>query len=141
VDPSALLLGLYDYLPVTDPRLHQTAQIIESELCEDGLLYRRLEDESGRVEGTFNLCTLWLVIYWARAGERERARKLFERFLKRGNSLNLYSEEINAATGAYLGNYPQLFVHAAIIVAADALEQPDFPAGEARPHAAPHPSR
>jgi GH15 family glucan-1,4-alpha-glucosidase len=141
VDPSALLLGLYDYLPVTDPRLRQTAQIIESELCEDGLLYRRLEDESGRVEGTFNLCTLWLVIYWARAGERERARKLFERFLKRGNSLNLYSEEIDAVTGVYLGNYPQLFVHAAIIVAADALEQPDFPAGEARPHAAPHPSR
>jgi GH15 family glucan-1,4-alpha-glucosidase len=127
VDPSALLLGLYDYLPVTDPRLHQTAQIIENELCEDGLLYRRLEDEPGRSEGTFNLCTLWLIIYRARAGERARARKLFEKFLKRSNSLNLYSEEIDAATGAYLGNYPQLFVHAAIIVAADALEQPDFP--------------
>lgn len=140
VDPSALLLGLYDYLPIADPRLRETAQIIEGELCEQGLLYRHLEDESRRGEGTFNLCTLWLVIYWARAGERERARGLFEKFLQRGNSLGLYSEEIDAASGAYLGNYPQLFVHAAIIVAADALEQPDFEANEARHSVAPRTS-
>ncbi len=129
VDASALLLGLYEYLPVGDPRLRRTAEVIERELCDNQLCFRRLEDERAQeVEGTFNLCTLWLVIYWARAGERRRARDLFDRFLARANPFYLYSEEIDPRTGEYLGNYPQLFVHAAIIVAADALEQESIPA-------------
>ena len=129
VDASALLLGLYDYLPVNDRRMRSTAEVIERELCGGGLCYRRLEElYPPQAEGSFNLCTLWLVIYWARAGERERAHKLFEGFVAHANAYRLYSEEIDVRSGEFLGNYPQLFVHAAIIVAADTLEQRLFPA-------------
>lgn len=128
VDASSLLLGLYNYLPINDARLTSTAEAVERDLCASGLCYRRLEDESAPAnEGTFNLCTLWLVIYWARAGQKERARHLFERFLARANAFHLYSEEIDPETGAFLGNYPQLFVHSALIVAADVLERGDTP--------------
>ena len=128
VDASSLLLGLYDYLPINDARLTSTAEAVERDLCTGGLCYRHLEDESARAnEGTFNLCTLWLVIYWARAGQKERARRLFDAFLARANAFNLYSEEIDPDTGAFLGNYPQLFVHSALIVAADVLERDEAP--------------
>lgn len=128
VDASSLLLGLYDYLPVNDARLTSTAEVVERELCTGGLCYRHLADQPARAhEGTFNLCTLWLVIYWARAGQKERARRLFDAFLARANAFNLYSEEIDPETGAFLGNYPQLFVHSALIVAADVLERDEAP--------------
>lgn len=128
VDASSLLLGLYDYLPIHDARLTSTAEAVERDLCPDGLCYRHLEDESARAnEGTFNLCTLWLVIYWARAGQKARARRLFDAFLTRANAFQLYSEEIDPETGAFLGNYPQLFVHSALVVAADVLERDEAP--------------
>lgn len=128
VDASSLLLGLYDYLPIHDARLTSTAEAVERDLCTGGLCYRHLEDESARAnEGTFNLCTLWLVIYWARAGQKTRARRLFDAFLARANAFNLYSEEIDPDTGAFLGNYPQLFVHSALVVAADVLERDEVP--------------
>ncbi len=124
VDPSALLLALFGVVPIQDERARQTALQIERDLGANGLVYRRLEDESSRLaEGTFNLCTLWLVIYWARVGDKARAAGLFDGFLAHANDVLLFSEEIDPVNGDYLGNYPQLFVHAALIVAADALEE------------------
>jgi GH15 family glucan-1,4-alpha-glucosidase len=81
------------------------------------LRYRADETDDGLTgeEGTFTICSFWLVSALVEIGELERARKLCEKLLGMGSSLQLYAEEIDPVTGRHLGNFPQAFTHLALI--------------------------
>ncbi|HEX4716962.1 MAG TPA: glycoside hydrolase family 15 protein [Thermoleophilaceae bacterium] len=122
LDASTLLAAVFGFLPADDQRLRATVEAIASELTEDGFVLRYRTDEtddglSGK-EGTFIICSFWLVSALAVIGEVQRARDLFERLLREASPLGLYAEEFDAVTGRHLGNYPQAFSHLALIEAA-----------------------
>jgi GH15 family glucan-1,4-alpha-glucosidase len=116
LDASALVIPLVGFLPPTDSRVRSTVRRIQDELTSNGLVYRYLTDDGvPGGEGTFALCTFWLVDNLALAGHVQEARELFERLLGYANDLGLLSEEINPISGELLGNYPQGFTHLALI--------------------------
>ena len=122
LDASVLLAAIFAFLPPDDPRLHGTVLAIADELTEDGFVLRYRTDEtddglSGK-EGTFLICSFWLVSALAIVGERQRARNLMERLLRVASPLGLYAEEFEVETGRHLGNFPQAFSHLALIEAA-----------------------
>lgn len=131
LDASSLLMPLTLFVAPTDPRMLSTIDAIMQPprlrgLVADGLVYRYLLEENpdglaGR-EGTFSLCTFWLVEALTRAGRVEEARLIFERMLGYANHLGLYAEEIGAS-GEALGNFPQAFTHLALISAAFNLDR------------------
>ena len=92
---------------------------IADELTDDGLVlrYRVEETDDGLSgeEGTFTICSFWLVSALVEIGELERARDLCERMLSYASPLQLYAEEIDARSGRHLGNFPQAFTHLALI--------------------------
>jgi GH15 family glucan-1,4-alpha-glucosidase len=119
LDASCLLLPLLRFLPPDDERIRNTVLAIADELTVDGLVlrYRVEETDDGMRgdEGTFTICSFWLVSALAEIGEVDRARDLCERLLGYASSLGLYAEEIDARTGRHLGNFPQAFTHLALI--------------------------
>ncbi len=119
LDASVLLLPLVKFLPADDPRLRATVLAIADELTEDGLVLRyRVEDTDDGLsgeEGTFTICSFWLVSCLAIIGEYRRARHLCERLLSLATPLGLYAEEIEASSGRHLGNFPQAFTHLGLI--------------------------
>jgi len=131
LDASLLLLPLVGFLPADDPRIVATVDAIERELTVDGLVLRYRTDGSGTDgldgdEGTFLLCSFWLVEALAMRGETARATALFERVLGLANDVGLLSEEYDAVGGQMLGNFPQAFSHIGLINAARSLtERPD----------------
>jgi alpha,alpha-trehalase len=92
---------------------------IADELTEDGLVlrYRVEETDDGLSgeEGTFTICSFWLVSALCELGEIDRARDLCEKLLSYSSDLGLYAEEIDTRTGRHLGNFPQAFTHLALI--------------------------
>jgi alpha,alpha-trehalase len=119
LDASLLLMPLYRFLPADDPRIVATVEAIARDLTEDGLVLRYKVDETddglhGK-EGTFLICSFWLVSALSEIGERERARELCERLLAAAGWLDLYAEEMEAKSGRHLGNFPQAFTHLALI--------------------------
>jgi GH15 family glucan-1,4-alpha-glucosidase len=125
LDASLLLIPLMGFLPPDDERVRATVLAIADELTEDGLVlrYRVEETDDGLSgeEGTFTICSFWLVSALAQIGEVERARGLCERLLSFASPLQLYAEEIDAKTGRHLGNFPQAFTHLSQINAVMAL--------------------
>ncbi len=119
VDASALAFQRLGFLPPGDPRIVSTTEAVWKHLGRDGQVYRYLNDDGlpGR-EGTFNLCTLWMVMNVAGQGRTDEARELFERFTAYASNEGLFSEEIDPRTGDLLGNYPQGFTHLGLIRAA-----------------------
>ncbi len=119
LDASLLLMPLVRFLPPDDERIRRTVLAIAEELTVDGLVLRyRVEDtDDGLVteEGTFTICSFWLVSALAEIGELTRARRLCERLLSFASPLGLYGEEIDPHTGRHLGNFPQAFTHLALI--------------------------
>jgi len=119
LDASLLLVPLVRFLPSDDPRVRATVLAIADELTEDGLVlrYRVEETDDGLSgeEGTFTICSFWLVSALVEIGEVSRARHLCERLLSFASPLHLYAEEIEPATGRHLGNFPQAFTHLALI--------------------------
>ena len=116
LDASALLVPILGLLPVTDARVRSTTRLIKERLTSNGLVYRYLNpDGLPGTEGTFALCSFWLVDNLALAGELNEACDLFERLIGYANELGLLSEEINPMTGELLGNFPQGFTHLALI--------------------------
>ena len=102
-----------------DERIKATVLAIADELTEDGLVLRYRVDQtdtgfSGQ-EGTFTICSFWLVTALAMIGETKRARALCQKLLSIAGPLLLYSEEFDATTGQQLGNFPQAFTHLALI--------------------------
>jgi GH15 family glucan-1,4-alpha-glucosidase len=122
LDASTLLAPIFGFLPGTDERMHASVLAIADELTENGYVLRYKTDEtddgmSGK-EGTFLICSFWLVSGLAIVGEEQRARDLMERLLRISSPLGLYAEEYDVETGRHLGNTPQAFSHLALIEAA-----------------------
>jgi GH15 family glucan-1,4-alpha-glucosidase len=119
LDASCLLIPLVRFLPGDDPRVEATVEAIHEELTENGLVlrYRTEETDDGLVgeEGTFLICSFWLVSALLEIGDRKSGRQLCERLLSLASPLDLYAEELDAATGRHLGNFPQAFTHLALI--------------------------
>jgi alpha,alpha-trehalase len=130
LDASALLAAIFDFLPGNDERLRATVNAIADELTEDGfvLRYRTGETDDGLSgkEGTFLICSFWLVSGLAIVGDLQRARDLMERLLRIASPLGLYAEEFDAATGRHLGNFPQAFSHLALMEAAARIIVPEM---------------
>jgi alpha,alpha-trehalase len=130
LDASVLLAAIFGFLPADDPRLHATVKAIAEELTENGYVLRYRTDEtddglSGK-EGTFLICSFWLVSALAIVGELQQARDLMERLLRIGSPLGLYAEEFDADTGRHLGNFPQAFSHLALMEAAARIMIPEL---------------
>lgn len=119
LDASLLLIPLLRFLPAADPRVRATVLAIADELTTDGLVlrYRVEETDDGLAgeEGTFTICSFWLVSALVEIGELDRGRALCERLLSFASTLNLYAEEIDPRSGRHLGNFPQAFTHLALI--------------------------
>jgi alpha,alpha-trehalase len=119
LDASALLVPLVGFLPPSDERVRATVLAIADELTEDELVlrYRVEETDDGfsGEEGTFTICSFWLVSALTDIGEVKRARALCEKLLSYASPLLLYAEEIDPHTGRHLGNFPQAFSHLALI--------------------------
>jgi GH15 family glucan-1,4-alpha-glucosidase len=125
LDASTLLAVIFDFLPNNDERLRKSVLAIADGLTEQGYVLRYVTDETddglAGKEGTFLICSFWLVSALTDIGELERARELMERLLRQASPLGLYAEELDAATGRHLGNFPQAFSHLALIQAAARL--------------------
>jgi GH15 family glucan-1,4-alpha-glucosidase len=118
LDASVLLMPLVGFLPATDHRMRATIDVVERELAQSGLVHRWSGDENG-----FFMCTYWLVECLARAGEHERATKLFEQTTSYANDVGLLAEMGDPATGVMWGNFPQAFSHVGLINAAWSLAE------------------
>jgi alpha,alpha-trehalase len=130
LDASLLLMPLVRFLPKDDPRIRATVLAIADELTVDGLVlrYRVEETDDGLSgeEGTFTICSFWLVSALVEIDELRRARALCEKLLSFASPLQLYAEEIDAVTGRHLGNFPQAFTHLALINAVVHLIQAEM---------------
>ncbi len=119
LDASVLLMPLVRFLPPTDERIRATVLAIADELSEDGMVLRYRTDETDDglhgEEGTFTICSFWLVSALCEIGEVVRAREMCERLLSYASALGLYAEEIDPRSGRHLGNFPQAFTHLALI--------------------------
>jgi GH15 family glucan-1,4-alpha-glucosidase len=129
LDAAQLLMPILGFLPATDPRMRSTIEAIAADLTEDGLVLRYRNEEGLNAdgltgeEGTFVICSFWLVSCLAQAGEVERAEALFEQLAGAANDLGLLAEEIDTANNELLGNFPQAFSHIGLITAAWAIDQ------------------
>jgi GH15 family glucan-1,4-alpha-glucosidase len=112
-------MPLVRFLPPQDERMVNTVHAIARELTEHGLVlrYRTEETDDGLKgeEGTFLICSFWLVSALVEIGELRRARDLCERLLGYSSPLRLYAEELDHKSGRHLGNFPQAFTHLALI--------------------------
>jgi alpha,alpha-trehalase len=129
LDGAQLLMPIYGFLPATDERMRSTIEAIARDLTEDGLVLRYRAQEglnadglSGE-EGTFVICSFWLVSCLAQAGEVERAQALFDQLAGYANDLGLLGEEIDTANGEQLGNFPQAYSHIGLITAAYEIDK------------------
>jgi GH15 family glucan-1,4-alpha-glucosidase len=122
LDASTLLAASFQFLAPDDKRLRSTVLAIASELTENGFVLRyrpeQTDDGLSGKEGTFLICSFWLVSALAVIGEMQQACDLMERLLRIASPLGLYAEEFDPATGRHLGNFPQAFSHLALMEAA-----------------------
>lgn len=117
LDASMLRLPMLGVIEAADPRMRSTIEQIERRLMRNGLVYRYLDVDDGIAggEGTFAICTFWLVNNYIMLGRLEEAEELFRHVLSFASDLGLFSEEIDPDTGEQLGNFPQAFTHIALI--------------------------
>src|SRR4051794_35027918 len=129
LDGAALLMPIYGFLPATDPRMRSTIDAIARDLTVDGLVLRYFAEEGVNAdgltgeEGTFVICSFWLVSCLAMAGEVERAEALFDQLAGYANDLGLLGEEIDTANGEQLGNFPQAYSHIGLITSAYEIDK------------------
>jgi GH15 family glucan-1,4-alpha-glucosidase len=130
LDASVLLAAIFGFLAPDDERLRATVTAIAEELTENGFVLRYRTDETddglqGK-EGTFLICSFWLVSALAIVGDLQGARNLMERLLRIASPLGLYAEEFDVETGRHLGNFPQAFSHLALMEAAARIIVPEL---------------
>jgi GH15 family glucan-1,4-alpha-glucosidase len=127
LDASNLLMALFDFLPISDPRVVSTIEQTMAELSTNGLLhrYRASETSDGIAgsEGAFLWCSFWLARNLLRLGMLEEAESLYQRLLGYGNHLGLFPEMVDPTTGEAMGNFPQALTHLAVIIAGLELTQ------------------
>jgi alpha,alpha-trehalase len=130
LDASVLLAAIFGFLAPDDERLRATVDAIANDLTESGfvLRYRTNETDDGLSgkEGTFLICSFWLVSALAIVGELQAARDLMEKLLRIASPLGLYAEEFDVDTGRHLGNFPQAFSHLALMEAAARIMLPEL---------------
>jgi GH15 family glucan-1,4-alpha-glucosidase len=119
LDASTLLIPLVRFLPPDDQRVVDTVKAIARDLTDHGLVLRYKVEETDDglhgEEGTFLICSFWLVAALEEIGEHRRAKALLEKLLTHASPLLLFAEELDVHTGRQLGNYPQAFTHLALI--------------------------
>src|SRR5439155_24782488 len=124
LDAAQLLMPIVGFLPATQQRMRATIDAIADDLTEDGLVLRYRNEEGLNAdglegeEGTFVICSFWLVSALAQAGEVDRAEELFDQLASYANDVGLLAEEIDTANDELLGNFPQAFSHIGLIKAA-----------------------
>ena len=130
LDAAQLLMPLVGFLPADDPRMKSTIDAIARDLTQDGLVLRYRNSTEGvnddglmGEEGTFVICSFWLVSCLAKAGELERAEALFDQLASYANDVGLLAEEIDTSSGELLGNVPQAFSHIGLVTAARAIDE------------------
>jgi GH15 family glucan-1,4-alpha-glucosidase len=128
MDASVLMMPLIGFLPLSDPRVRSTVEVVERELLQDGfvLRYRPQEKKVDGLpgsEGVFLPCSFWLADCLHLIGRTKEARELFERLLSVRNDLGLLAEEYDPKTKRQLGNFPQAFSHVALINTAHRLSK------------------
>jgi GH15 family glucan-1,4-alpha-glucosidase len=128
LDGALLLLPLLGFVAFEDERMVRTADAVRKQLGEGGFIrrYRRADGVKGG-EGAFLPCSFWLAECYARQGRGELAREVFEQAVAAAGPLGLFSEEVDPASGALLGNYPQTLTHLSHIAAAVALNEMSEP--------------
>ena len=128
LDAANLMMANVGFLPADDPRMLATIDAIDARLTDGrGLVYRYRTEEGvdglAGGEGTFLLCTFWLAQALALAGQLTRARAVFERAIAFVNDVGLLAEEVDAVSGALLGNFPQALSHIGLVNAAWAISE------------------
>jgi len=131
LDASNLVLPLVGFIAPDDPRMRSTVDRIMEQLTDkQGFVYRYSVEETDDGltgdEGTFAICTFWLVDNLAMQGRVAEARSLFERLLSYAGHLGLFSEEIDTTNNVALGNYPQAYTHIALINSANNLRKAEL---------------
>ncbi|NLG17830.1 MAG: glycoside hydrolase family 15 protein [Fibrobacter sp.] len=122
LDAANLLMEPLGFLSAQDPQYIATVKKTEERLCHNGLMFRyRNEDDFGKPESSFTLCSFWMISALYKTGEKEKAYRMFEKLLSHSNHLGLFSEDIEFATGRLLGNFPQAYSHLALIDTATLL--------------------
>ncbi|MCG6927579.1 MAG: glycoside hydrolase family 15 protein [Acidobacteria bacterium] len=126
LDAANLIMPLVFFVSPTDPRFLSTLDAIQRDLTSGSLVHRydveRSPDGLEGEEGTFSMCTFWLVEALTRAGRLPEARLVFERMLGYANHLGLYAEQVGSS-GEAVGNFPQAFTHLGLISAAFNLDR------------------
>jgi GH15 family glucan-1,4-alpha-glucosidase len=119
LDASVLLMVLTRFLPADDEHIVKTVLAIADELTVDGMVLRyrtdQVDDGLEGEEGSFAICSFWLVSALVEIGEVRRARDMCDKLLSYASPLGLYAEEIDPRSGRHLGNFPQAFTHLALI--------------------------
>ena len=125
LDASLLMLPLVGFIDANDALMVNTIEGIQEELMVDGLVRRyrteNVDDGLPPGEGTFLMCSFWLVDCLVLVGRQEEARRLFARLVRTGNDLHLFAEQYDATSKSLLGNFPQAFSHVALVTSAAAL--------------------
>lgn len=135
LDAANLRLSTINFVRGDDPRMLSTIDATLKHLVVDGLCYRYIDAPEGVTgkEGSFVVCTTWLINALMRAGRTEEAHRLFQNLLARASPLGLYAEEIQPTTGTHMGNFPQSFSHIGLINAAVSFAHAGY-VGTVSPH-------
>ncbi len=116
LDASNLLMPIFGLVDANDPKIRSTILATEDRLMKDGLVFRYTnEDDFGKPQNAFLICTFWLIDALILIGEKERAHQYFEKVIQLGNHLGLFAEHVNPTTKELTGNFPQAYTHVAII--------------------------
>jgi GH15 family glucan-1,4-alpha-glucosidase len=122
LDASLLLLAWYGFAEPSSERMRLTFERVRERLgAGDGLLYRYRPGEPPG-EGAFGVCCFWGAEFLALAGDTEEALRVFRLLCRHANDVGLFAEEIDPATGAALGNFPQALTHVGLINAALSIQ-------------------
>ena len=135
VDISAALFPVWGFCPPDSPEMLASVRVLEQKSCRDNLYWRHLEKAPDPPEGAFLAGTFWMAQYWVMRDTR-RARRILDAALAFASDLGQLSEEADVERGELLGNFPQTFVHAALIGAVIDLRDAEQ-RGERQPP--PHP--
>lgn len=127
VDAANLLMATYGFIEPKDPLYVMTVKKTRERLCKDGLMYRyKNEDDFGLPSSSFTVCTFWMIKSLYLIGEKEEAKKMFEKLISYSNHLGLLSEDIDFKSKRLLGNFPQAYSHLALIDSAIVLSDMEF---------------
>jgi GH15 family glucan-1,4-alpha-glucosidase len=119
MDAANLLMQSYGFIEANDQKYVSTVKRIKDELCVNGLLFRyRTDDDFGRPQTAFTVCTFWMIKSLFLIGEQKEARTMFDNLLTHTNHLGLLSEGMDFKSKRLLGNFPQGYSHLALIDAA-----------------------